>query len=567
MAQYPRAYRFGEFRVDVAQRRLATLDDATVPLSGRAFDVLTYLLEHRSRIVAKDELMAAVWPGLYVEPNNLSQAISALRRALGDTRDSPRYVATVAGRGFQCVADVVVERVAGVPGSLAVLPMKAITPARADPALELGVTETMIGRLSTITGLRVHPLASVQRYATVDPVHAGRALRADVVLDGRLQAERGRVRLTARLIEPVHGTSLWAGAVDVSASDVLSAQDALADRVVAEIRPELSEAERRRLSRRPTHDDEAWLLYLNGRYHWDQKTAEGNRLAADAFTAAIARDREFALAYAGLADVHAVRAIFGVAPARAALEQARQAARRATELDPGLADAQASLGHVLTQLDHDWDAGERQQELALSLNPAHAQAMAWRAMLHTYRGRHDDAQAWMRRAQEFGPMSLSFAALAEMLRYFAGDVAGAARKLRRLLDAAPDAPLTRHLLARALLASGAATEALALVENRDAPGPGSFSNLGRALALVGRRDEARAEVAKLERLAAEGFGVGFDLALVHLALGDEDAALDWLDRSVDDGSQMIGYLESEPALEPIRRHRRVRAIVVRLGLA
>lgn len=562
---YARAWRFDDFTVDLAQRR-AMEGERPLAITGRAFDVLTFLLEHDSRVVSKNELMAAIWPGLYVEENNLSQAISSLRRELGDSAAKQRYIATVPGRGFRFVGDVTVERVSGVPASLAVLPLKPLVPAQANAALEFGVAEALISRLGTIANLRVLPLSSAQRLASADPVDAGRALRADVVLDGRLQMERGRVRLTARLLESVHGTSPWAGTFDVSAGGLLEVQEVLANRVADSLRPELAAGERIRKLRTPTHDDEAWRLYLTGRFHWDRKTPEDNRRAAEAYAAALERDPEFALCHAGLADVHAVRAIFGFAPARAAFEAARDAAMHAVALDPALAEGHASLGHVLTQLDRNWAEGERLQDLALELKPTYAQATAWRAMLHTYRGQHREALVTVQRAQQLEPMSLSFAAFAGMLLYFAGEVSEARRVLERLVEAAPESPLPRALLSRALLASGEADAVIALLEGRERPAPGSFSNLPRAYAMAGRRADALAALEKLEQAGSAGFAVGFDLALVHVALGNEPAALDALERGVADGSQMIGYMNSEPALEPIRTHPRVRAVARALGL-
>ena len=107
LAQPVRGYRFADFRLEVAKRRLIGPDATVVPLSGRAYDVLAHLVENRDRVVGKDELIKAVWPHSIVEENNLNQAISVVRRALGDSRDSPRFIVTVAGRGYRFIGDVV----------------------------------------------------------------------------------------------------------------------------------------------------------------------------------------------------------------------------------------------------------------------------------------------------------------------------------------------------------------------------------------------------------------------------------------------------------------------------
>ncbi len=282
-----RGYQFADFTLELAKRRLSGPDGAAVPLSGRAYEVLAYLVEKRERVVGKDELIKAVWPNSIVEDNNLNQAISTVRRALGDSRDSARFIVTVAGRGYQFIGDVapleeaaagpqaaairrppeplpqetrdapavatepstvdppqasgpgarVSRRVvlsglavaavaaigAGVlwnrsrqrsrlPKSIAVLPFKPLLPEARNPAMELGVTELLINRLSRLPGVVVAPLSSVMRFAAadVDPLEAGRKLRVEAVVDGRLYVVEDRVRLTARLLAVDDGASIWA---------------------------------------------------------------------------------------------------------------------------------------------------------------------------------------------------------------------------------------------------------------------------------------------------------------------------------------------------------------------
>jgi predicted Zn-dependent protease len=190
----------------------------------------------------------------------------------------------------------------------------------------------------------------------------------------------------------------------------------------------------------------------------------------------------------------------------------------------------------------------------------------WLALNAAYRGHLALAREHIRHAQALEPMSLSFAAIAGMMMYYARDFAGSGEHLAQLVRSVPDAPLPRHLYARVLLAQGAAAEALALVQGDTGFAPGSLSNLGRGYALCGRHAEARAEVERLRRLSAEGFGVGYDLCQIHIALDERDAALAALEHGVDDGSQMIGYLNCDAALDPIRNEPRFDAVARRLGL-
>jgi len=572
--QAPRAYTFARFRVDLSQQRVLGPEETVLSLSSRAYDALVYLIESRARVVSKEELMKAVWPRAIVEENNLNQAVSSLRRALGDSRESPRFILTVAGRGYRFVADVNVDHddspqtSSRMPQSIAVLPFQPIVANARNEALEFGMAETLINRLSGLPGAVVAPLSSVRRYAKPDqdPVSAGRDLAVAAVLHGHVQVQQDHVRVTARLLDVRNGSALWSGQFDERLSEFFAMQDSLAQQVVEALSLDLSEDARRRLYRRETENVEAWQLYLNARYHWDRKSDDGFRRAIEFYSAAMELDPQFALPAAGLADVWAVFGVFNIMPPVAAFSAARAVAQRAIALDGQLAEAHAALGHVMVQADRDWKGGERLYRLALALKPRYAQAVMWLANNHCYQGRIRDALAAAQQAQALEPMSVTFAANVGMIRYFARDFAAAHDQLASLVEAAPQFAVARHHLARVHMARGDASKALALLEGYSQRAPGSLSNLGRALALNGKVDAARRELAGLEALGEQGFGVGYDVALIWTALGEHEQALSALERAVGDGSQTIGFMNSEPGLDPIRDHPRFRAVSQRLGL-
>jgi len=643
----PTAFVFEGFRLDLARRRLSDPQGRTLPLSARAYDVLAYLVEHRARMVGKDELLKAVWSRVVVEENNLNQAIYNIRKVLGDSREAPRFIVTIAGRGYQFIAEtaadagetpalkappqepvpattpptpeppqvMAVERPAtpgpqpsspvshalprrsrrwvlvaggaalaaatgaalwlrnsrqphGLPATMAVLPFKPLLEPDANAAIELGITETMINRLSELPGIIVSPLSSVRRFAGagVDPLEAGRTLRVAAVLDGHVQVDKDRLRLTARLLDVRDGRSLWSGQFNEPLGDFFAVQESLANHVVRALSIELSDEQRDRLARHDTVDPEAWRLYLNGRYHWNRKSEDGFLRAIEDFEKAAARDSSFALPYVGLADAMAVLAVFNMRPPAAAFPRARSAARRAIELDDRLAEAHASLGHVATQFDRDWREGERLYRFALELRPSYAQAVMWLANSHLMQGRIPAALSEARQAQLLEPMSLSFAANVGMVLSYAGRLDTAHQQLAGLVEAAPEAALPRHHLARVHIFRNEPGPALRLLEGFSAKAPGSLSNLGRAYALAGRTDAARAEIARLAELGAQGFGVGYDVALIHAALGVREPALAALEAALEDHSQMIGFLNVDPGLDGLRDEPRFRAVVQRLGL-
>jgi len=642
MEQQPiRGYRFADFTLDLSRRRLSGNGQDALPLSDRAFEVLAYLLAHRERMVPKRELMDAVWPRMVVEENNLTQAISTLRRALGDSRESPQFIATIAGRGYQFVGDAkpvidlgpetLTERTvatqlpsspeplpapdaerstvppvavpepkpvsrrgllvgvgaaalgaaagsvwllrkrptSGLPASIAVLPFKPLLSTSRNEAIEIGVAELLINRLSTLPGVVVKPLSSVRRFSSAeqDPLQAGRELEVAAVVDGYVQIQQDNVRLTARLLDVATGESLWAGNYTERLGNFFTVQDALATQVVNALAVQIPADARKRLVARSTADAEAWQLYANGRYQLERRDPKGILRAKEFFQAAIARDSQFAEAITGLSESWALSGAFMLVPPAEAFEQARRAAQRALEINPQLPAAMVALSHVKTQLDHDWEGGRRLCQQALALDPRAAWTYAFLALNVVQSGRVENAIEDIGRAQSLEPAAVGFMAIGGWIRCMARQFDLAQRQLRGVLETAPGAVLPRQFLARVLLQQGDAQTVIGMLEEHNEVAPSSLANLGRAYAMTGRVEAARAEIARIEALGARGFGVGFDLALIHLALGERDAALASMERAVDDHSQTIGYINVDPALDPIRDEPRVRAIAKKIGLA
>jgi DNA-binding winged helix-turn-helix (wHTH) protein/TolB-like protein len=677
-----RGYRFAGFGLERQKRRLLAPDGTAVPLSARAYDVLLHLVENRQRVVGKDELLKAVWPSTIVEENNLTQAIAALRRALGDSRESPRFIVTVPGRGYQFIADAEVieateamassvQRAAapeaepltaqaaelastlaqvaepamgtaaaalsaspcmappasipaaatapeprvgaaesgrsaeaslpvptqrrtlmlgaaaaatlavaggawwwrtrlpsGLLRSIAVLPFRPLLPDSANPALEFGVTAQLINRLSRIPGLVVSPLSSVMRFANgdMDPAGIAAKLGVDAVVEGSLQVHADLVRLNARLLA-ADGRSLWANSYTEPAGELLTVQDRVALQIASAVAVELSEDARRHVLAPSTTDVEAWQLYANGHFLIERRDASAVPQAIAMFRAALDRDPNFAEAWAGLSDAHSLTAIFLVEPPAKAWSLAREAAVRALEINPGLASGLRAMGHVVTQYDRDLERGRELYERALRLKPDYANALGWLALNRVQAGEIATAVELNRKAQAIEPASFTFIAQAGLIRFFHRGYDESERILARLVEVAPYAPLPRQFLAQTLLALRKPAEVVRLLEGRDDPAPTAYSNLARARAQLGDVRAARAQIDRLARLRRDGFGVGFDIALIHTELGEKEPALAALETSVADFSGLTGYLNVHPALDPLRDDPRFRALSRRLRLA
>jgi TolB-like protein/Tfp pilus assembly protein PilF len=457
---------------------------------------------------------------------------------------------------------------ARLPSSMAVLPFKPLLATARNEAIEIGIAELLINRLSMLPGVVVTPLSSVRRFSTVDqdPLQAGRDLGVAAVVEGTVQIQRDQVRLTARLLDVASGRSLWAGDFTESAGDFFMLQDALVTQLVAALAVDVPADVRERLVAHTTTDTEAWQLYANGRYQIERREPDAFKRAMEFFEAAIARDPKFSLAITGLSEAWALSGTFAVVPPSFAFQQARAAAQRALEIAPRSPEALTALAHVLTQFDHDWTGARRLYRQALSLAPNTALTHAFLALNLTQSGSLAQAQEHIDRAQRLEPAAVPFMALGGFIRYHSRQFDVARQRLARIVESTPQAALARQFLARVLLAQGDATGALRLLEGRNTTAPGSYSTLGRAYAKVGNVDATRAEIARVEAEGARGFGVGFDLALLHVATGDRERALDALERAPADRSQMVGYINVEPALDPIRDEPRLRAVARAVGL-
>jgi serine/threonine-protein kinase len=382
-----------------------------------------------------------------------------------------------------------------------------------------------------------------------------------------VQIDQNRLRVTARLLDAGNGRALWSGRFNENLDDFFVVQESLAAQVVRALALELSPEQRGRLARRDTADPEAWQLFLNGRYQFGLRTVEGLGRALEFYEAAVRRDPSFALPHAGIADVLTIQGVFGLRPPQSVFPRAYLEAQRAVEIDRGLAEAHLSLGHIEVQLHRNWREAERLYRHSLSLRSDQARGRLLLANCLMMQGRTEEALAEGRWSQSIEPADVTYAANLGMLLTFSRRYDLAYEQLNGLFRTAPNLPLLRHHLARLHILRGEPREAIALLEGSDARVPGSFSNLGRAYALAGRAAEARAELARLRVLGEEGFGVGFDAALIHAALGERDAALTALESGLDDLSQMLLYLNVEPGLDPLRDEPRFRALVERLGLS
>ena len=292
--------------------------------------------------------------------------------------------------------------------SIAVLPFKSVGVEQdGDEYLRLGLTDSLITKLSNLKQIVVRPTNAVRKYEAQDPLAAGRELGVDVVLDGNVQRIGQQIRVTVQLISVRDGKLLWGGKFDEKFTDIFSVQDAISEQAAHSLELKLSGEEKSLLAKRYTTNPDAHDAYVRGRFFWNRRTTADLKEAIKYFNEAVEKDPNYALAYAGLADAYSLLADYDGALPTDAYPKAKEAAAKALELDDELAEAHTSLSYVKMFYYHDWQGAQDGYRRAIALNPNYATARHWYSEYLTAMGRFDEAFAEARRAKEIDPLSPS----------------------------------------------------------------------------------------------------------------------------------------------------------------
>src|SRR5215203_5774246 len=549
-------YEFGDFSLDAARRQLRGRGGVAVPLTTKAFETLLYLVGRSGVVLGKDELIGAIWPDTVVEENNLTQAISSLRHALGETRAEHRYIMTVPGRGYCFVADVRTHRphpetpTAPTSGTLAVLPFQPLVAEYWDPALELGMADTLIARLSG-GGIIVRPVNSVRKYveSDQDPLAAGRELGVELVLEGSIQRRGDSIRVTVRLVKTADGVSLWTGTFDEQFTDIFVVQDAIANKVVAALALRLGVEEQKHVTKRHTENVEAYQSYLKGRFHWNKRGPQDLQKAIEHFKQAIALDPSYALAHAGLADAYTLLANAG-GPAHEIMPKALKAAQKAVSLDEDLAEAHAALGNIFIYYLYDYVGAEREEKRAIELNPHYATAHHWYSELLMGLGRHAEALAEIRRALEIDPLSLILNRQYGASLLFARQYDAAIEQMKKTVELDANFAVGHSTISVAYRMKGQYAE--------------SVEELARFQELVGGEQTAALMRESLAKGGWQGFLramtgeprpanlTPYNLATFHAELGEKDKAFVELSKAYQNREAILGLLNVDPRFDSLR---------------
>jgi serine/threonine-protein kinase len=463
------------------------------------------------------------------------------------------------------------ERVSKVIDSLAVLPFENASRDPEHEYLSDGIAGSLINILAAVPKLRVMAQSTVSRYKgrAIDAQTAGRELRVRAVLTGRIMQSGESLRIGAELVDVATGSQLWGAQYDRKRDDIFAIQDDISQEISGKLRLKLTRAEKKRLTKRQTDDAEAYRLYLQGRHHWNRWTEDGFYKAIEFFQQAVEKDPGYALAHAGVADSYVLLGWNSYLPPKDAFPKGKMAAMGALSLDPDLGEAHTPLAAVLWLHDWHWPRAQSEFERSLALNPAYPTANHWYAEYLMTMGGLAEAIARMKKSQELDPLSLIISVAIGRAFYMARRYEEAVEQLRRTVELEPNYPVTYWILGLLLRKMGRYEQAIAEGEKGVKLSGGSSlmsAALAQTFATAGRKQQALQILDDLTNLTKQRYVAPYFFAGIHIGLGENDRAMEYLEQSYEEHSHWLIYLHLDPDMDGLRSDQRFQDLVRRVGL-
>ena len=463
------------------------------------------------------------------------------------------------------------QRTSRIIDSIAVLPFENASGDAEHEYLSDGITGSLINILATIPKLRVIAQSTVFRYKgrALDPQAIGRELNVRAVITGRIVQSRGSLRIGAELVDVATGSQLWGAQYNRQPGDIFVIQDEISNEISDKLRLQLTRAEKKRLTRRHTENPEAYGLYLKGRHHWNKWTEEGFYKAITYFQLAVDKDSSYALAYAGLADSYVLLGWNGYLPPKEAFPKGKAAALAALRLDPDLAEAHTPSAALLWLYDWQWEQAHAEFQRSLTLGPTYSTANHWYAEYVMTMGRHEEAMARMKKSQDLDPLSLIINVAVGWAFYLARRYDEAIEQLRRTIELDPNYPVTYWILGLALRKIG--SYELAIVEGEkgvklSGGSPLMAAALAHTFGIAGRTTDARQVLDDLTKQSMQKYVAAYFFAGIHVGLGENDRAIEYLEKSYQEHSHWLIYLHMDPSMDGLRDDPRFQDLLRRVGL-
>jgi DNA-binding winged helix-turn-helix (wHTH) protein/TolB-like protein/tetratricopeptide (TPR) repeat protein len=602
------------------------MDGQSVRLEPKVMQVLVCLARGAGDVVEKEQLIRTVWPDTFVSDDALTRCISELRKTFEDDARESRIIQTIPKIGYRLVAPVEkVERPAAAPtipaagtdrkaaapeapapvtspkrhmpalwlvgaaaigallsaafwiahhstrsamrsiNSIAVFPF---TNSTSDPGIDYlgdGIALSVSNGLSKISNLKIISQTSTSYYRgqRIDPTRVGEQLGAQALVTGRMAKKGENLVIDVELIKARDNTHLWGAEYDHPANEVMALEEEIARDIIANLQIRSSQSPAPPVIRHPS-SNEAYQLYLQGRYFWNRRTPQGIDRSIDYFQQAIAKDPQDSLAYAGLADAYNLLSMYNSVPPREAFPKAQAAALKALSLDDSLAEAHTSLAMVKCSYDWDVAGAEKEYRRAIALDPNYATAHHWYSLLLEGLGREAEARNEAQKALELDPLSLIINSNLANLDCKQKRFEDAQKIIKKVLEIDPHSYIAYGISMSLHLEQGNCPAALADFAKVQEIAPGaadSMGEIGEVYARCGEKEKALAVARKLEALSKKQYVSPTPIALVYAWLGDKDRTLVWLERGLavrDDGvvlhariSPAFAFLHDDPRFQKL----------------
>jgi len=570
-------FQFGPFRLDLREKVLLR-DGARVPIPPKALEILSVLAMAQGGVVGKDQLMDAVWPNEFVEEGNLSQQIFILRKAV-ETEGS-KYIETVPTRGYRFAGTIsvlsktehldqsfVAAEAITVVTSLAVLPFTNLTNDESNDYLSDGISESLISALSKEPTLKVLAHGSVFRYKgkDADPLTIGKELGVNVLVLGDVGYEDDELIIRTHLVDAIGGWELFGRSSKIKDEELPS----FAQKLVEDIWTTLRAGAQRehRLTKSHSQDSEAFRDYLKGRYYWNKYTEGSLRTAIDYYQRAISRDASYPMAYVGIAESYYRLSTNYLSP-RAVIPKAKAAVLQALRLDATLAEAHSMLGIFNLRYDWDRESAVREFRQAIALSHQYASIHLRYAIYLVSQHRFAEGIGELKVALECDPLSLQVQVAWGTFLWQMREYEQALEKFSDITAMEPNYYPARVSQAVILASLGRFAESLvqireALKLDDSGIAKGFF---GHIFAISGQRLKARGMLQQLLEERQQNYVPAYGIALIYVALGETDAAFEWLETAYNDRDELLTLLGTDPRLDDIRSDERYLNLLRRVGI-
>ncbi len=456
--------------------------------------------------------------------------------------------------------------------SIAVLPFENRSGNADTDYLSDGLADSLIYRLSQLPNLKVSPTSSVMRYKgkETDVAQIAKELEVDAVMSGRLTQRGDELSISVQLIDSRTKKLIWAEQYDRKMADLLATQREIATAITQKLQLNLVGRDNKGITKHYTDSNEAYQLYLKGRYFFGKRTKDGIDRSIESYQQAIALDPQFALAYARIAEAYNQVPSYPYSSPKDAIPKAKAAAQQALQIDPTLAEAHTALANSLVVFDWNWTEAEREFKRGIELDPNSAAAHFRYGQIYlSPQGRFAEAIAEVKRGIDAEPLDINMGATLSWVYGASGQSDKALDQAKKIYELEPSHPLGRWNLGFVYITAEMYTEAIAISEKHLQDDPTNqrvLWNLGFAYAKSGQRDKAEEVINRFKDIGKTQYIAHCRIGTIYGALGDIDRAFAELEKGIEDRDWDLYRVKIDPLFAPLRRHPRFKEMLKRLNL-